>query len=235
MLVMVLIVLLKRVLVLVLMLLVMLRLRVRRLLLQLLDALLDVIRGIRVDLALGLRIDGLTELAELRELQLLLLHGVQQLLLACRRIQGVVLLAVRLRVAGHLVIHGRGWDALQAAAELWQSVYTFLSVRTIAGCRRVPKVQLECAGKESYLSVESAHSMTDRRRDGAESVDCYVSERSSRLDRKYVERVDGEIAQDVSEIQLRRDAMTTLLCPTITSSLPQSSTNLKETHFTCSL
>ena len=57
--------------------------------------------------------------------------------------------------------------------------------------------------------------MTDRRRDGSDSVDCYASERSSRLDRKYVERVDGEIAQDVSEIQLRRDAMTTLLCPTI--------------------
>jgi hypothetical protein len=147
MLVMVLVVLLKRVLMLVLMLLVVLSLRVRRLLLQLLDALLDVIRGIRVDLALGLGIDGLTELAELRELQLLLLHRVQQLLLAWRRIQGVVLLAVRLRVAGHLVVHASGWRAWQAA-ELWQSVYTFLSLRTMSGSRRrVPSFNSNAPGK----------------------------------------------------------------------------------------
>lgn len=72
-----------------------------------------------------------------------------------------------------------------------------------------PIVQLECAGKKSYLYVECAHSTTGRRRDGSDSVDCYASERSSRLDREYVERVDGETAQDVSEMQLRRDAMTT--------------------------
>jgi hypothetical protein len=55
-----------------------------------------------------LRVDGLTELTELRELQLLLLDRIQQLLLTRRRVQGVVLLAVGLRVAGHLVVHGRG-------------------------------------------------------------------------------------------------------------------------------
>ena len=60
-----------------------LRLRVRRLLLlQLLDALLDVVRSIWIDFALGLGVDGLPELTELRELQLLLLDRVQQLLLA---------------------------------------------------------------------------------------------------------------------------------------------------------
>jgi hypothetical protein len=136
MLVMVLVVLLKRMLMLMLelMLVLELRLGMRRVLLQLLDALLNVIRSIGVDvgLALGLRIDGLTELTELRELQLLLLLRVQQLLLAGRRVESVMLLAVRLRVAGHLVVHGRGRGALQAA-ELWQSVYTFLSLRTMSG------------------------------------------------------------------------------------------------------
>jgi hypothetical protein len=208
MLVMVLIVLLKRVLVLV-MLLVMLRLRVRRLLLQLLNALLDVIRGIRVDLALGLGIDGLTELAELRELQLLLLHRVQQLLLACRRIQGVVLLAVRLRVAGHLVVHGERLARVAGGRTMAVSIHLSVSTDYVRVETTRPIVRLECAGKKSYLYVESAHSTTGRRRDGSDSVDCYASERSSRLDREYVERVDGETAQDVSEVQLRRDAMTT--------------------------
>jgi hypothetical protein len=133
MLVMVLVVLLKRVLMLELMLVLVLRLGMRRVLLQLLDALLNVVWSIGVDLALGLGIDGLTELTELRELQLLLLDRIQQLLLARRRVESVMLLAVRLRVAGHLIVHGRGRGALQQAAELWQSVYTFLSLRTMSG------------------------------------------------------------------------------------------------------
>jgi hypothetical protein len=136
-LIVVLVVLLKRVLMLVFMLVLVLRLRMRWLLLQLLDALLNVVRSIRVDVTFRLRVDGLTELTELRELQLLLLDRIQQLLLARRRVQGVVLLAVGLRVAGHLVVHGRGRGAWQAA-ELWQSVYTFLSLRTMSGSRRVP-------------------------------------------------------------------------------------------------
>jgi hypothetical protein len=99
-----------------------------------------------------------------------------------------------------------------------------------------PIVQLECAGKKSYIYVESAHSTTGRRRDGSDSVDCYASERSSRLDLEYVERVDGETAQDVSEMQLRRDAMTTHpALPTISSSRPQSSHNSEPIHFRCSL
>jgi hypothetical protein len=70
-------------------------------------------------------------------------------------------------------------------------------------------IHLECAGNQSYLDVESAHSTIDRRRDAVDSVDCYASMRSSRLDRDYAERVDGETAQSVSEIQLRLRAMTT--------------------------
>jgi hypothetical protein len=54
------------------------------LLLQLLDALLNVVGSIRVDVAFRLRVDGLTELTELGELQLLLLDGIQQLLLTRR-------------------------------------------------------------------------------------------------------------------------------------------------------
>jgi hypothetical protein len=57
-------------------------------------------------------------------------------------------------------------------------------------------IHQECAGNQSYLAVQSAHSTADRRRDGADSVDCYVSDRSSRLDVDYVERVDGETAQE---------------------------------------
>jgi hypothetical protein len=135
MLVMVLVVLLKRMLML--MLVLMLRLRVWRLLLQLLDALFDVVWRVGIDLALGLWVDGLTKLTELTELQLLLLDRVQQLLLARSRIQSVMLLAVGLRVAGHLVVHAGGLRPCQAA-ELWQSVYTFLSLRTMSGLRRVP-------------------------------------------------------------------------------------------------
>lgn len=53
-------------------------------------------------------------------------------------------------------------------------------------------IQLECAGKKTYVLVEAAHSMISRRRDDSDSVDCYATERSPKLDRKYVERVDGD-------------------------------------------
>jgi hypothetical protein len=57
-------------------------------------------------------------------------------------------------------------------------------------------IHRECAGNQSYLAVLSAHSTADRRRDGTDSVDCYVSDRLSRLDVEYAERVDGETAQE---------------------------------------
>jgi hypothetical protein len=57
-------------------------------------------------------------------------------------------------------------------------------------------IHQECAGNQSYLDVKSAHSTTDRRRDGVDSVDCYASNGLSRLDVEYVERVDGETAQE---------------------------------------
>jgi hypothetical protein len=67
-------------------------------------------------------------------------------------------------------------------------------------------IHQECAGNQSYLDVKSAHSTTDRQRDGVDSVDCYASNRLSRLDVEYVERVDGERRR---KIQLRPRAMTT--------------------------
>jgi hypothetical protein len=126
-----------------------------------------------------------------------------------------VLLAVGLRVAGHLVVHGRGRTVAVSIHLSVSTDYVRVSTRAM--------IHQECAGTQSYLDVEFAHSTIDRRRDGDDSVDCYASTRSSRLDREYAERVDGETAQDASEMQLRRNAMTTHpdTALTITSSLPQ--------------
>lgn len=130
MLIMMLFVVLERMLVLV------LGLGMRWLLLQLLDALFDVIWRIRINLTFGLRVDGLSKLAELAELQLFLLRRVQQLLLAWSRVQRVMLLAVRLRIAGHLVVHAGGFH-LSLAAELWavslyRTAYVRVATRAIA-------------------------------------------------------------------------------------------------------
>lgn len=89
---------------LVLMLMLMLRLWERGLLLQLLNALFDVIGSVRVNLALYLGINGL---AELTELQLFLLHRIQQRLLPRGRVQRVVLLVIGLGITRHLFIHPR--------------------------------------------------------------------------------------------------------------------------------
>lgn len=56
-------------------------------------------------------------------------------------------------------------------------------------------IQLECAGKKTYVLLEAAHSINSRQRDVLDSVDCYATEKSSRLDRNYVERVDGDRAR----------------------------------------
>jgi hypothetical protein len=42
--------------------------------------------------------------------------------------------------------------------------------------------------------MDAAHSMIGRRRDDFDSADCYAMERSSKLDGKYAERVDGDRA-----------------------------------------
>lgn len=108
-------------------------LRERRLLLQLLDALLNVVGGIGIDFALELGVDGLAELAA--KLQLLLLHRVQQLLLLLlllglvgSRVQRVVLLVVGLGVARHLVVHS-------AARPPWQATGYISAVSTASSVR----------------------------------------------------------------------------------------------------